>query len=378
MHEEVKVGPIRHLILQSTPYCNIRCRYCYLSEESRATKKTMDPQVACDIVRYVLSTGYSTKNLHIEWHAGEPLAAGRDFYKQAFYKITQEFGSQYTFRYSIQTNGIMINDDWCNLFKEQNWEIGISVDGPDFIHNKHRRTINNHDTYNLVMRGIDCLNKHKIPFNIISVVTKDALPYPNEMYHFFKSTGAFSVGLNLEEYEGHNKNSETQSIKIVENYDQFFKKIFDLQNNDKILSIREIADVERIILSHNDIIENQCNIPFYIMSFDYQGNFSTFSPELLTIEDSEYGSFVLGNIYKDQFSDVLNSNQFKTIYRDIHYGVKKCKQTCKYFSLCGGGDPVNKLCENGTFKSTTTFHCMSRFQIPIQTYLDNHTDINHE
>ena len=370
MHQLINIGPIKKIILQPTPYCNIRCRYCYLTEESRSNRAVMSPDIAADIVKYIISSGYADLAINIEWHAGEPLTAGISFYEEAYDKISSVVGKRHSLRYEVQTNGICIDDKWCALFKKQNWDIGVSADGPAFIHDLHRKSINNKNTHHLVMRGIECLKRHDIPFSILSVLTSDALDYPKEMYDFFVSTGAKSVGFNAEQLEGNNKISTAANEEFMKKYNLFFKTIFELQKNNP-LSIREISNVSRIILHSQEKIENQCNLPFYFMTFDHEGNFSTFSPEMLTINNEKYGSFLFGNIYKETLSEVINSYKFQSVYKDIQKGIEMCEEKCKYFFLCGGGDPVNKLCENGSFNSSETFHCRARFQVPINVYLSD-------
>lgn len=370
MHTLDNVGPIRKIILQSTPYCNIRCRYCYLTEESRSNRARMLVDTATDIVKYVISSGYADSVLNIEWHAGEPLTASMAFYEEAYDKIKLVVGEKYNLRYEVQTNGICINDKWCSLFKKQNWNVGVSIDGPDFIHNLHRKSINNKDTHYLVMRGINYLRKNEISFSVLSVLTADSLDYPKEIFDFFVSIGAKSVGFNAEQLEGNNIDSTASNEEFMNKYNLFFKTIYELQKKSN-LSIREISDVSKIIAHSEEKIKNQCNLPFYYMTFDHEGNFSTFSPEMLGMKSEEYGSFLFGNIYKDTFNDVINSNKFKKVYNEIQKGIQTCEEKCKYFFLCGGGDPVNKLCENGAFNSSETFHCRSRFQVPINVYLND-------
>ena len=89
---------------------------------------------------------------------------------------------------------------------------------------------------------------------------------------------------------------------------------------------------------------------------DWAGNISTFSPELLGLKNADYGDFLLGNINRDALVD-LPSGRIARMPRDIEAGVEMCRDRCEYFSVCGGGEPVNKLAENGTFASTETAYC---------------------
>jgi uncharacterized protein len=103
---------------------------------------------------------------------------------------------------------------------------------------------------------------------------------------------------------------------------------------------------------HNQLVE-----PFSIVSMDWAGNLSTFSPELLGLKHADYGDFVLGNINRDALADLPRRPNFLRMAEDIGAGVALCRDSCEYFSVCGGGEPVNKLAENGSFVSTETTYC---------------------
>jgi uncharacterized protein len=90
---------------------------------------------------------------------------------------------------------------------------------------------------------------------------------------------------------------------------------------------------------------------------DWAGNVSTFSPELLGLKNAAYGDFVLGNINRDALADMCAEPNYLRMLGDIEAGVAMCRDSCEYFSVCGGGEPVNKLAENGSFISTETAYC---------------------
>ena len=126
----------------------------------------------------------------------------------------------------------------------------------------------------------------------------------------------------------------------------------------KIRFIREIDHAIRQVLRPQDAVtSNQLTEPFAVISMDVAGNISTFSPELLGPKNADYGDFLLGNINTDRLVDLLAHPNLARMQRDIGAGVELCRQHCQYFSVCGGGEPVNKLSENGSFVTTATTHC---------------------
>jgi uncharacterized protein len=110
---------------------------------------------------------------------------------------------------------------------------------------------------------------------------------------------------------------------------------------------------------------NQCIIPFALLNIDCEGNFSTFTPELLGAKHHKYGNFYFGRIQDGPIEDVIHTEKFREIWKEIAAGVRTCEQTCPQFGFCGGGSPSNKYIENGTFNSTETLHC--RLHTKIRT-----------
>src|SRR5262249_31100736 len=101
----------------------------------------------------------------------------------------------------------------------------------------------------------------------------------------------------------------------------------------------------------------QENKPWAIVNVDCEGNFSTYSPELLGVSSPTHGSFALGNVAMDPLRAVIASARFRRLEDEISRGVEMCRDSCAYFPFCGGGPPANKYFEHGTFVSTETLFC---------------------
>ena len=107
-----------------------------------------------------------------------------------------------------------------------------------------------------------------------------------------------------------------------------------------------------------------------MLNVDCQGRVSSFSPELLGLKHTDYADFIIGNINTDSLDDMLRSAAMHAMQRDIAAGVALCRETCEYFSVCGGGAPVNKLSENGSFASAATSFCRLTHMVPVDIILD--------
>lgn len=366
-------GPIDLVILQATSFCNLDCDYCYLPD--RTVKTVFDLDLIEPIFTEIFTSPYLDEQLTICWHAGEPLAVPRSFYEEAAKRIAR-VGHGYNnrncwVRHSLQTNGTLINQSWCDLFIEQQIEVGVSLDGPAFIHDAHRKTRRGTGTHANVMRGIEFLQRNEIEFYVICVITQESLDHPDELFSFFVENGIRNIGFNIEELEGIHTTSSLASRDAEARYKQFIERFWDLISaSNGALNLREFERIGTVLYGDCGYLRSGLTTPFVILNFDVQGNFTTFDPELLGVKTEEYGDFILGNIRHDTLDSILKTEKFRRIYEDIKAGVTLCRKTCQYFKVCGGGSACNKYWENGTFRSTETMACRLYEQIITDVVLE--------
>jgi len=349
-----KYDRLRLLVMQPTPFCNLDCSYCYLPH--RNITKRMSQETVDAVFTDLLIAPFVGNRLSIVWHAGEPLVAGLPFYVRAL-ESSRRLGMRgCDVRHSIQTNATIINEEWCKFFKQERVRVGVSVDGPAFLHDRNRRTRTGRGTHAKVMRGIESLQRNGIDFYGLCVLTRESLNYADELFEFFSSLGLTQLCFNVEEVEGCHSGSSLDAADMERDCRDFFDRFYDLCA-DANIQVREFQALRRLILSGRyDRPNTQC-VPFSILSVDTDGNFSSFSPELLSNSHPNYGRFMFGNIHRDSFISMLDSKQFRRVLSDINSGVTKCRETCEHFVLCRGGAPSNKVFENGTFDSAETMYC---------------------
>ena len=221
------------------------------------------------------------------------------------------------------------------------------------------------------MKGIEALHRNDVPFHYISVVTADAMEQPERMYRFFRDNGINDVGFNVEEQEGINTSSSMQGSAMEEKYRDFLRAFWRLSEQDGYpVVLREFEQVISLIQGNARMTQNELNRPFSILSVDWEGNFSTFDPELLSVASDRYGSFNLGNIKDLSLVESTHTEQFRRLMADMTSGVETCHKSCEYFGLCGGGNGSNKFWEHGTLASSETNACRFGTQIPTQVLLE--------
>ena len=368
-----RFGPIGLVVVQSTSLCNLACSYCYLPD--RQKKRVFDLDLLPLLVQRILESPYAGPEFSLVWHAGEPLTLPTGWYDQAtailHRSLAEHRAEDLEFTQHVQTNATLINDAWCDCFQRNRIVVGISVDGPEEIHDAHRRFRNGRGSHSLAMKGIEALHRNDVPFHCISVLTADAMEQPERMYRFFRDHGINDVGFNVEEQEGIHTSSSMQGSAMEEKYRNFLREFWHLSEQDGYpVVLREFQQVISLIQDNQRMTQNELNRPFSILSVDWQGNFSTFDPELLSVASDQYGTFNLGNLRDLSLVDSTQTDQFRRLLDDMTSGVDTCQKGCEYFGLCGGGNGSNKFWEHGTLASSETNACRFGTQIPVQVLLE--------
>jgi uncharacterized protein len=353
-NSNLKKGKTKLIILQATSFCNLDCSYCYLP--NRDKKNKFDVNLLPILMQRLIDDDLLANEVTICWHVGEPLIMDHNFYRKAFEIILSSNNSPCKIRHNIQTNLTLITEDHCKVFKEFEVSMGISIDGPQFINDLNRNYRNGRSSFLQTMKGLNLIQKYGIDCSVIAVLTKEALKYPNEIFNFFLKNKIPSFGFNIDEIEGINISS-THDTNNIEEFRDFFTTIFKLTNtHSSQIQNREFTKFKNNIFFGKGEIFNTQITPLSNISVDTEGNFSTFSPELLTNSIDNY-NFILGNLHSDKFTDIYDKYEFQSIYNEIQEGVSKCRLECDFFEVCGGGSPSNKLFENGTFASSETLNC---------------------
>jgi len=365
-------GPISLLIIQGTPFCNIDCKYCYLPD--RTNKNRLSISTFKQIITRIFESDLVRQDFTIVWHAGEPLVMPLQFYQEATNIIKEYNTSRFKVKQNFQTNGILLTEEWCEFLKENtNVQISLSIDGPEHIHNFQRVNRKGDGTFASVMRAVNLLKSHEITFSVISVITDYTLNFADEYYDFFKELNPVVLGANVEEIENNNFSSSLYSKNTtMDRYKEFLSNLYNLYvRDDRSLRIREFQQIENFILRSN-VFKNrlgQQTTPYRIVSVDLHGNYSTLSPELLSMKSIHYGDFIFGNVFNLSFADALKTEKFNRLYNDVLTGMVNCKNSCKYYNVCGGGVPSNKYSEKQSFMVTETNHCKFKYQAPFEIIL---------
>ncbi len=183
--------PLYVMLKPAGAHCNLACKYCYYLEKNNLYDKShrhiMSDEMLEQFTREYIEAQTMPQVL-FTWHGGEPLMRSIDFYKKAL-TLQKKYARGRRIDNVIQTNGTMLTDEWCEFFAQNNWLVGISIDGPQEYHDHYRLTTTGNPSWQKVMHGIELLKKHHVEWNAMAVVNAYNANHPLEFYHFFKDNG---------------------------------------------------------------------------------------------------------------------------------------------------------------------------------------------
>jgi uncharacterized protein len=348
---------IEMLVLQSTPFCNLDCSYCYLPD--RASKQQMSPATLERTFERVFTSPFVSEHLTVLWHAGEPLVPGVAYYENAFAIIDRLKPQSLTISHSIQTNATLLNRQWMDFFRAHGVRVGTSIDGPADLNDRSRKTRAGGGSFEQTMRGIRLLQQHDYPFHVITVLTRESLRQPRRLFDFYVANGIGRVAFNVEEIEGIHATSSLSGKAADQEVREFYQTFMALtEAQGAKIEVREFVGAFDAIANPESInYGNPLAEPLRTISIGVNGEIGTFAPELLGYASERHGDLVFGNVHDNEIADILHNPKFIKVSEEVTQGQERCRESCQYFSICLGGSPANKLFENGSFDSTETLFC---------------------
>ncbi len=174
------------------PICNLDCTYCfYLKKEdlySGNRKWRMSPEVLESYVRQYIES-QQVSEISFTWQGGEPTLLGVDFFRRVV-ELQRRYAGGKAISNAFQTNGVLLNEEWGEFLAENHFLVGLSIDGPEELHDRYRVDKGGKPSFAKVMKGLDVLLRHKAEFNTLTVVNRANSQQPVEVYEFLKSIGS--------------------------------------------------------------------------------------------------------------------------------------------------------------------------------------------
>lgn len=324
------------LIKPASGLCNIDCEYCFYKDIMKHRKTASFGHMTRETLENIVKKAYEETEYVVtfSFQGGEPLLVGYDFYQDFFDYIDKYNVKKITTNVSVQTNGLLITEEFAKLFKKHNVLVGISLDGTSHVHNLYRYDYQKHPTFFQVIKAIEILKKHDVEFNILTVLTKHVARNIEEIYRFYKEQG-FTY---LQFIEAMDKNlyqtgKERYSLNNKDYY-KFLKDLFTLWYHDlmngKYISIRLFDSIIQNLLGNLQVLP--C---FYLGKCQNQrvieANGDVYPCDFYCLDE-----YRLGNINENSFTELNEAPLLKGFIEDSIDLPEKCKQ-CPYLRLCRNG-----------------------------------------
>jgi uncharacterized protein len=356
---------IHSLVFKLCEYCNQGCSYCYRENDKELPKFVMPDEIIKDsfekYISFLRQHMPERKVAYTIWHGGEPLLAGmRKFETILDLQKTISINSGIQFINAVQTNGVRFDEDWARFFKRHNFFVGFSLDGPQFVHDFHRKSKTGKSTFDKTLAAVNLSLLHAIPTNVIGVITNESCHYPDQIYRFFKSIDIIDLDLiPCFDYDGH--------LTIEpRRYGSFINKIAELWVRDGFqpLRIRFLNDIRKRIeagLKHSNVrmavgceLAGRCG-----QNWSINGHGQVFACECLT----PVQRFYLGDIRKSSFDELASSEGMEEVKKSVNDLDRHCLE-CSVRELCRGGCLNRRLAEYGLNGKLDLF-CLQRKELML-------------
>jgi len=329
------VPPLSLLIKPVSSLCNMRCKYCFYHSiaANRQTESygIMSLETLEIIVKKALE--FSDQFCTIAFQGGEPTLTGLNFFRRLVELQIKHNIKNVKINNAIQTNGIIIDEEWAKFLAENKFLTGISLDGPKEVHDENRYDADGKGSFNKVMKTIALFEKHKVDYNILSVVNSYTARHINKVYNFYKRNNfkflQFIPCLDpLHEKHGHNEFSLS-----VERFTYFLNTLFDLWYADimkgNIISIRYFDNLVRMVMNLNPEV---CGMTgFCSCQFVIEADGGVYPCDFYVIDE-----WRLGNIKEMGFPELKHSGKCTLFEENSRYTDPEC-QRCKWLKICRGG-----------------------------------------
>ncbi len=323
------------LIKPASGNCNLRCKYCFyhdiISKREKENYGIMPISLLEKIVKKALSE--AEEMCTFSFQGGEPTLVGLEFYKKLIEFQTKHNKSNIKIENSIQTNGMLIDEDWAAFLAESDFLVGISLDGSQSIHDMHRQDADGNGSYSRVMKTIRLFDKYSVKYNILCVVTNHAARHADKIYNFYKKNNfAFLQFIPCLDPLGEKRGQKPYSLN-PNAYANFLKTLFDRWYADfkkgNYISIRQFDEYIRMIAGyppHSCGMSGICTCYFVI-----EADGSVYPCDFYVLDE-----WKIGNVKHNNFTQMINSENAKKFIQISTHIDEKCKE-CKVLKLCRGG-----------------------------------------
>jgi uncharacterized protein len=375
--------PLYVMVKSVGSVCNLSCDYCYYLEKSKLYKEAKNHVMSEELLEKFIDEYINSQTMPqvlFTWHGGEPLMRPISFYKKAI-ELQKKYARGRAIDNSIQTNGTLLTDEWCRFFKENNFLVGVSIDGPQEFHDEYRKNRQGQPSFAKVMKGIELLKKHGVEYNAMAVVNDFNADYPLDFYHFFKEIDCHYIqftpiverisqradGLSLSSPIQNEKAELTDFSVSPEQWGNFLCAIFDEW-------VREDVGNYYIQLFDSTLanwIGEQPGVCSMAKNCGHAGVME-YNGDVYSCDHFVFPEYKLGNLYSNTLVEMMYSD------KQTKFGEAKSKtlpaqcKECEFLFACNGECPKNRFTFTDTGEPGLNYLCKGyhKFFKHVAPYMD--------
>ena len=351
--------------------CNLACAYCYYLEKSllyetedAQRRFLMSDETLETFIRQYIEAQTQPQVL-FTWHGGEPLMRPLSFYRKVL-QLQRRYAGGRLIDNCLQTNGTLLTDEWCSFFREHNWLIGISIDGPQELHDKYRRARGGQPSFHKVMHGIRLLQKHGVEWNVMGVVNSFNADCPLDVYHFYKSIGARYIQFTpiVERLLPHPDGRHLASVADTSpaplasfsvsprQYADFVCRLFDEWVRHDVGEIF-VQLFDAALARWMGLAPGICSMAEtcgHAAVIEHNG-------DVYSCDHFVFPEYLLGNIHHDSLTAMMYSARQQAFGEAKHNAVPPECHACEWNFVCNGGCPKDRFLTTADGNSHLNYLC---------------------
>lgn len=373
-----QIGKGYHILTKPIgPICNLDCKYCFYTEKKTLFNEEKDFRMSDEVLEAFIHKYISSQEIseiQFVWQGGEPTLIGLEFFEKVI-SLQEKYACGKKIVNSIQTNGVLLNDEWCRFLKENNFLVGLSIDGPEEFHDNYRVDKSGKPTLSKVINSLKLLKEHEVPFNVLVCVTRESSKEPLKIYNFLKKQGikfiqftpivermpsnddvAIKCGLKHAtpdsiHYEDQEKLVTDFSVKSGE-YGEFLIKIFDEWVRKDVGSI--------YVMNFEWALEAWLGLPATVCIFSKQCGRALaieHNGDIYSCDHYVYPEYYLGNILDGNPKELIELKKQKFFGQSKENSLPDTCKDCEVKFACNGECPRHRFVRTHDNKTGLSYLC---------------------
>ncbi|MDA3833548.1 MAG: anaerobic sulfatase maturase [Spirochaetales bacterium] len=336
-------APFNIIIKPIGSVCNLRCDYCYYLDkykivmgENEKTQSMSDELLEMLTQEYINSQPENAKEIVFSWQGGEPTLRGISFFERALQLQRKYARKGLQISNALQTNGTLLTPDFARFFRDNNFLVGLSIDGPENFHNRYRKDAQGKGSFAGVMKGLDLLRQYNVEYNTLTAVQPDNGAHPEEVYAFLTGTGSrFLQFIPIVETAA---GKAGQGSVRPDQWGTFLSGVFDewLVGDIGTVFIQQFDLLLSRYMGYSSSLCVHAQTCGRNLALEHNGN-------LYSCDHFVDPQHLLGNIQDQPLCEMVDSEQQGKFGQVKHEGLADACRQCEFLQLCFGGCLRNRI-----------------------------------